>query len=249
MLAYGQTSEAAGYLKIISDSSGIELRLNNKLLGYTPLPIISLRPGNYQLCALHPNPYLWGNLDWQDSIQIIANDTLIVQPKIKTFLFIRTDPFGAEIFLNNERQGETPLAILLNSDNNPQQMLIKKEGYKDYPVNLGEMSNNYLTVNLSPNNRLTNLDAIHLQEQIHLKRRYRKLSYGFWGLSIITGLTTVYLKDQADNKYQQYLVAGSLSEMNNYYNESKRFDRYSYVSLGLLQGCFVLSFYFLMKSL
>ena len=56
-------------------------------------------------------------------------------------------------------------------------------------------------------------------------------------------------KDQADEKYQQYLVAGSLSEMNKYYNEAKKYDRYTYISAGVLQGFFALSFYFLMKSL
>lgn len=247
--AFDQTNEDAGFLKIESDSIGIEVRLNNKLLGYTPLPIISLLPGNYLISAVHPHPYLWGNFDWQDTIKILSNDTLIVQPKFKTFFFIRTNPFGAEVFLNNELQGNSPLSLLIYSKNNLQQLLIKKEGYKDYFINLNEISNNFLNVSLTKNNSLQSLKEFNEQKQRKLKNRYRKLAYSFWGLSIVSGLSTAYLKDQADEKYQQYLVAGSLSDMNKYYNESKRFDRYSYVSVGILQGCFALSFYFLMKSL
>ena len=246
--AFCQTNESFGYLKINSDSSGIEIRLNDQPLGCTPLPIIPLPPGNYQVSALHPDPYLWGNLDWQDSIKIVSHDTLLIQPQFKTIFSIRTNPFGAEVFLNSEFQGESPLSVSLNSHKS-YQLLLKKDGFRDYFIDLNQVKNNFLNVNLVKNQNLLSINDFEKQKQKKSRNRYRTLTYSLWGLSILTGLSTVYLKDQADDKYKQYLVAGSLSEMNKYYNDAKRYDRYTYVSLGVLQGCFVLSFYFLMKSL
>ncbi len=244
----GQTHDSFGYLKIQTDSNRIEIRLNNTSIGYTPLPIIPLQPGDYIVSAVHPHSYQWGNLDWQDSIQVIANDTILIQPEFKTLFSILTDPFGAAVFLNDEFKGTTPLSILLNSHKNFQ-LLIKKDGFKDYPVELKQIENNFLNVNLVQNKDQLGLNEFEQQQHRKAKHIYRAVTYSLWGLSILTGLSTVYLKDQADDKYQQYLVAGSLSEMNKYYNEVKKYDRYTYISVGVLQGFFVLSFYFLIKSI
>ncbi len=245
---YCQTDEGLGYLKVATDSTGIEIRLNDKLLGRTPLPIIGLTSGKYQLMARHPNPYVWGNFDWQDSVAIAPPDTIIVHPCFKKLFTVRTNPFDASVFLNNEYRGNTPLAIPLNSYQNFQ-LLLKKDGFQDYSIDLNPLSSNFLTVNLIKNHAQLKVNELTQQQHRRSKHRYRALTYSFWGLSILTGLSTVYLKDQADEKYQQYLVAGSLKDMNKYYNDARRYDRYTYVSLGVLQGCFVLSFYFLMKSL
>ena len=245
---FGQTHESFGYLRIQTDSSRVEIRVNNKSIGYTPLPIIALQPGDYIVSAIHSNPYLWGNLDWQNSIQIIHNDTIIIQPEFKTLFSIRTNPFGASVFLNDEFKGNTPLSILVNYPKN-YQLLVKKDGFMDYPVDLKQIKNNFLNVNLERNKGQLDLNEFEQQKHRKAKHRYRAVTYSLWGLSILTGLSTVYLKDQADDKYKQYLVAGSLSEMNKYYNEAKKYDRYTYISLGVLQGFFVLSFYFLMKSI
>ena len=246
--AFCQIMESNGYLKIDSDSSRIEIRLDDRSLGYTPLPVISLSSGDHVVAALNPNPFIWGNLDWQDSIKITSNDTVIVRPEFKTIFYIQTNPFDAEVFLNNKLTGNTPLTISINPKHK-EQLLFKKTGFKDYLVNLNQVKNNYLNINLIQNQVQLNLDEFEHQQLSRSKNHYRLATYSLWGLSILTGLTTVYLKDQADNRYQQYLVAGSLTDMNKYYNDAKRFDRYTYISLGALQGCFLLSFYFLMKSL
>ncbi len=241
-----QTAESPGYLKVATDSIGIEIRLNDKLLGHTPLPIICLPSGKYEIVARHPNPYIWGNFDWQDSILIVPLDTITIRPLFKKLFTVRTTPYDASVFLNNDSLGSTPFAFPINSHKN-YQLLLKKNGYQDYTIDLNQVSSNFLTVDLVKNPSQLKLNE--LAQQRRSKHRYRALTYSFWGLSILTGLSTVYLKDQADAKYQQYLEAGSLKKMNQYYKDSKKYDRYTYISLAALQGCFVLSSYFLIKSL
>ena len=241
---FSQSQQSFGYLKINYDSTGIEILLNNKPLGCTPLPIILLKPGIYKISALHPNPYLWGTFDWQDSIKIVSNDTLTIQPEFNKILHIITDPFDADIFLNNEYKGKSPAVISIYSQDSAQ-LVVKRAGYKDYVIDLKQVKNNSINVNLARNHDFSGLK--NFKKQRKSKNRYKTLAYSFWGLSILSGLSTVYLKDQADEKYNQYLAAGSLKEMNNYYHDAKKYDRYTYISMGIMQGCFVLSFYFLMK--
>lgn len=245
---FGQTYDSFGYLKFQTDSSKIEIKINKKSIGFTPLPVIALKPGDYTVSAIHPNPYQWGNLDWQDSIQIIAQDTVVIQPEFKTLFSIRTNPFGAQVFLNDEFKGNTPLSILLNSYNNFQ-LLVKKQGFIDYRVDQQQIKSNFLNLNLVQNHSQLDLNESEQHKHLKAKHRYRAMTYSLWGVSILTGLSTVYFKDQADDKYNQYLSAGSLNEMNKYYNEAKKYDRYTYISTGVLQGFFVLSFYFLLKSI
>jgi len=104
-----------------------------------------------------------------------------------------------------------------------------------------------LQIPLVKNNQSFDFKQVEENEQKR-QSHYRKLTYGMWGLSVLTGLATVYFKDQADEKYRQYLVAGSLRDMNKLFNDSRRFDQYSNISLGAVQRCFMLSFYFLIKS-
>ncbi|MDZ7333099.1 MAG: PEGA domain-containing protein [candidate division KSB1 bacterium] len=243
-----QPADSLGFLNIQTDSLHVEIFLNNKTLGFTPLPILALPAGKYQITASHPNPYIWGNLDWRDSILVVAHDTLIVRPKFKTILTIRTNPFDAAIYLDNELIGHTPLSFPIDLSPD-KQLVIKKEGFHDQLVRLSDLKNNSIQIDLIRNQYNWELSQTKYRHQKLIKKYYRSISYSLWGLSIVTGLSTVYFKDQADDYYQKYLVAGSMQQMNRYYSATRRYDRYTYISLAALQACFGLSFYFLMKSL
>ncbi len=246
--AQGQQTDSLGFLKIETDSLRVHILLNQKSLGYTPLPVIAIPAGKYQITACHPNPYVWGNLDWQDSILVVANDTLTIRPHFKSIVTIRTVPFDAGVYLNGELLGYTPLAIPLNSTSN-QLLSIKKDGFQEQLIRLSELKDHSLLLHLVRNQTNWELAQASYRHQRLMKKYYRTISYGLWGLSIITGLSTVYFKDRADDYYQQYLVSGSLQLMNRNYNNARRYDRYTYISLAALQACFGLSFYFLLKSL
>lgn len=247
-MAECQPADSIGFLKIQSDSLRVEIFLNNKTLGFTPLPILALPAGKYQITSSHPNPYIWGNLDWRDSILVVAYDTLIVRPKFKSIITIRTNPFDAEIYLDDDLIGHSPLSIPIDLASD-KLLVIKKEGFHDQLVRLSDLKNNSVQIDLIRNQFNWELTQAKYRQQKLLKKYYRSISYSLWGLSIITGLSTVYFKDRADDYYQQYLIAGSMQQMNKYYRDTRRYDRYTYISLAALQACFGLSFYFLMKSL
>ncbi len=234
------------YLKVTTDSAGILILCDGKMLGATPLPVISLLAGEHQIVALNPKRFAWGNPDWSRQLNFPPAETLIVAPRFLRQVFIQTEPYGAEVYANEAWQGTTPLILLLD-DTTAYQIMVKKNGYETQFLQFDPSRTNTLKLQLTKRSfdaAQTRFKSVKQTAQI----RQRRLTYGLWGLSILAGLATVYFKDQADEKYQRYLQAGSLKDMNRYFNDAKRFDCYSNISLGSVQGCFVLSFYFLIKS-
>lgn len=242
-LLYGQE---ISYLKVETDSAGIAILCDGQMLGATPLPVLSLPAGTHQIVALNPKRFLWGNPDWSRQLNFAPAETLIITPKFQTQVFIRTEPFGADVYINDIWQGTTPLIMLLD-EINEQQFMVKKDGYETQSLQFDPGRSNQVKLHLakkSANAERNDSKAIQRTAQV----RYRRLTYGLWGMAILTGLAAVHFKDRADEKYQRYLQAGSLKDMNRYFNDTRRLDRYSNISLGAVQGCFVLSFYFLIKS-
>lgn len=234
------------YLKVATDSAGILILCDGKMLGATPLPVISLLAGEHQIVALNPRRFSWGNPDWSQQLNFPPAETLIVAPRFLRQVFIQTEPYGADVYVNEAWQGTTPLILLLD-DTTAYQFHVKKNGYETQHLQFDPCRTHNLKLQLTP----SRLDAAPTRQKSvkpMAQVRQRRLTYGLWGLSILTSLAAVYFKDQADEKYQRYLQAGSLKDMNRYFNDAKRFDCYSNISLASVQGCFVLSFYFLIKS-
>lgn len=243
-----QTADSLGYLKIESDLPNLQIHIDGEPVTYAKIPFFSLTPGKYEITILHPNRYFWGNYDWRENINIASNDTLTLNPVFRYALNIRTTPFGARVFIDDEPKGKTPLTVFLEMGSS-YEILIKKQGYYDYTIQSHLIKENYLRINLLKKDNADSEQMSSFDITRSKKARYRKYAYGFWVASLVSGFTTVYLKNEAEDWYDRYLTAGSMSRMNDYYQKSLDYDKYTLISLGALQGCFGLSFYFLIKSL
>jgi len=245
---FTQPAEHYGFLKIKSDSANLEIFIDNKLAGKTPLQALKLKPGKYVLSVNNPLRYLWGHFDYEKEIEIFPFDTLVVSPDFSSGFSIRTKPYGAEIYINNQLAGKSPLTLfdqeLFHSD-----MLIKKEGFKDLHVDFNQFQMGYLNIVLEKDDEIFNINKLKEKHRQTIKSRYRKATYTLWAASILTGMASFYLKSQADENYQKYLSSGSLNKMNSYYDSAIRYDNYTNISLAAFQGCIILSLYFFIKSI
>ena len=247
LFTYAQEKSSPGYLKIVCDVNNVQVLINGKTIGTTPLEIISLPPGKYLVTALNPHRMIWGNADWQQEITIIPSDTVHIQPHFLCLINIRTKPHGADLYLNDEYLGKTPLWIKKPASPG-NKLCLKKEGYKDFWIDFDKYQQNHFNIKLEKDEEIYNLQKyLEIQHQKY-KSRYRKVTYGLWAVSVISGLTSIYFKQQANENYEKYLTTGSLSKMNQYYDNSVRYDNYTNICLGIFQGSFLLSFYFFMKS-
>lgn len=235
-----------GFLKIHSDFDSLQILIDGKHRETTAFSLFRLKPGTYNVIAINPGRYLWGHLDWQREITIFPFDTLTINPEFKNIFSIRSQPFGADVFIDNELKGTTPLTMLF-----PQpimsEILLKKKGYKSQTIKLTEQIT-FLNVNLEKDEAVYNQQNFLSLLNKKKKSYYRKATVGFWTISLVTGLSSIYFKNLADENYDKYLAAGSIKSMNHYYDTAIKNDNYTNICLGVFQGCCMLSFYFLMKS-
>ena len=113
-----------------------EFILNNKIL--SSLENIKLKKGSYSYEITSNN-----HLTYKSNIEIEKyTDELLVPiilKKIDKSLEISSNPNNARVFLNNAELGITPLTINLDKSNN--EIILKKEGYKDKRVQYSVDSN------------------------------------------------------------------------------------------------------------
>lgn len=237
-------SQQNGFLKINTDQKNITFFVDSEIVELPLTNIIDLQPGTHDIIFFHPKRFTWGNCDFQTRITILPADTVTITPVFQSILNIRSSPQNAEVYFNKELIAKTPFSII-NTESPFTEIILKKEGFQDYKIALDQLQNNFINIQLNEEKKIYNLPKIKFK---NLKSRNRKISYSFFGLSLITGFSSVYFKNQADQNYNKYLTNGSLKNMNNYFQKSKKYDRYTNAALGVLQGCFLLSFYFLMKS-
>ena len=236
-----------GFLKIDSPEFGLIVTLNDSLAGTTPLELLKIDCGPYELKISNPKKGLWKNNDWLQQINIVANDTTTVKAVFNRTIIIRSTPYDAKILLDNKHIGNTPLYFELPSSNN-RLLLIKKKYFEPYRIDLFKNPVSTINVSLKPIGNLPNhFHNIQFQKEKKLQRN-KKLAYALMAVAICSGLATVYFKDKAELKYNQYLTAGNVKDMNRYYADTKKFDKIYSISLGVFEVSFVLSFYFLIKG-
>jgi len=243
-----QAFSQQGYLHIDCQHPGLNVKLNESTIGFTPIATLPLIAGTYRLSVTHPDKVDWKNEDWTEQILIVAEDTTIVRPQFQQQIILRSTPFDATVFLNNDFLGYTPLYFNFPLTDD-KMIFITKEGYESISISASEIKSSTVDVSLKQINPLKKaLQSSNKQQEKRLSKN-AKISYGLMALSIGAGITSVYFKDQANKHYDRYLTAQNINDMNRYYNTCKKNDRYSSISLGLFEVTFVLSFYTLFKTI
>ena len=232
---HGIVFSRTGYLRVDCPVPGLKVMVNDSTVGITPLGIIQLKNGNYRLTVQNPRRGVWRNDDWQQQIKIAPNDTLAVTPRFPKHRILRSQPFSAQVFCNGDLLGTTPLLLDLSTIN-CQTLILKKDNYKPLHLRLNELTTSSVT-----------LQPLHVKSAPEPEiRRQKILSYTLLALTISSGFASVYLKNQADQKYEQYLTAGDITTMNKYFNEARNYDKLSGIAFGMFEINFVLLFYSLM---
>lgn len=236
-----------GFLKITCSIPELTVVANDSLLGYTPLPILTLKAGSYLLFITNPKRKLWLHEDWIRQIQIHAEDTTSVEPLFNTPIHIRSIPFDAEVYLDEFYLGKTPLFFDL-SKLDGELIKIKKDRYKTHTIPLRSIESLSSQVKLLPYIEQKQANIQRLSEYSNKQRQFQKMTYSLMALTICSGFATAYLKNQAELEYDRYLMAGNVQEMNRRFNNAKRFDKLSSISLGIFEASFASAFYFLIRT-
>lgn len=165
--------EVSPEITIKSDPIEAMVYLNNKIIGKTPLSNFVIQNGKYSLklekeafividtlIIVEKGEQLFFKFNLSPVEKIAKKEGLIRKqiiaktPEVNGLsnasLFIKSNPIGANVFINNQAKGTTPLKLTgLNSGE--YQIRIARDGYKDYIENLqySDKDNKTINANLS----------------------------------------------------------------------------------------------------
>ncbi len=236
-----------GILTILNADSTMNLFLDEQLLENNSDHKKHLPPGKHVIQLTPPDRSVWRVGDWKKEFEITSGESLAITiPEIK-YLYINSIPFDATVFLNDSLTGKTPLFITWTNPKNDI-LRIQMDGYKDYLIPSHDLKTDYLNIRLETDKAV---NEIHLQKVLHFKnKRTQKklLTYSMLGLTLISGVTTIYLRQEADQRYDRYLAAGLPADMNKLFEETKDYDRYAAIAYGTFQLSFISALYLLFKK-
>ncbi len=210
------------------------------------MPVV-VDTGLHNICVFNPRRGTWQYNDWTTSVYIEPGDTVSVSPEFTRPLTIQSDPFDARVFLNDSLLGTTPLYINLPPSASGN-LIIEKQLYLPIQIALDSLNSGILKVELPRDNDAYLLFQKTFNKQRQTFNRRKITTYSLMALTLCTGVTTAYLKEKAEKKYEQYLHSSDIETMNRYFAETRRMDKYAGISLGIFEVSFTLSFYYLFKT-
>jgi hypothetical protein len=121
-----------GSLSITSRPEGAEVYLDDEFRGRTPLTLEELAPGSYQLKVI-----LGGYQEWSKNVVVRAGvitsvtAELTALPPLTGSLSITSEPPGADVYINDDFRGRTPLT-LEDLATGSYRLKVTLEGYEDW---------------------------------------------------------------------------------------------------------------------
>ena len=130
-------------LSVSSNVSGASVFVNNSFSGQTPVNL-TLNAGNYNI-SIKANGYK----DYNTSVNLTSNNSVNANLVLNTFvLSVSSNPAGAQVFVNNNLSGNSPLNLTLTPGN--YNISVKAPNYKDYNTTVNLSSNSNINATLEP---------------------------------------------------------------------------------------------------
>ncbi len=224
-----------GVLNIDSEVKGAVVYLDSALIGSTPISNFKVKVGTYTLKVKNPEPTDWLEQDIVQKIGIKENDTLNLFITFEKFIKINSIPFSANILLGDSIIGTTP-SIFKMKDLLGEKIKIVKKGHNEVEI-LIDGKTQRIEVNLSPKNGA--------ETELRTEPRNKlNVVLPIAGISLTSGIISIYFKTQADKLYNEYLQSGDPEKL----NTVKTYDKVAGVTLVIFEITAILAIYLLIKN-
>jgi hypothetical protein len=241
-------SLASGWLELISETPIEKVWIDSIEISVSQNLLIEIETGVHEFQARAQNPANWFLQDIIDEIEIIANDTVKFNLFFPEFKMLNSDPYGADIWVGSNLLGKTPYLIgkEILSEN---KIVLSKFGYKDTTLSNVDQFFPTIWVTLDRDQNAQNETNQIMQLNFGQKRKYRNYALLTFGLGLASGVSAYLTKKEADNNYDNYLVASNPTEFNKFYNSAERYDRIAAVSYVIFEVNVLASTYYFFRYL
>ncbi len=156
LVAQSAEAQRPGTLVIEGDHPGAEVYIDAELVGSMPMEEMRIDPGNHTIRVVRP-----GHTEFTDVFRIRPRRETVLMVEMMAIsmgLTITTEPAGAQVFLDGDFAGETPLE--LDIDEGSHSMRLKLFGFHDAVRELEAVAGQDDTVDVA----LEALPAAELEE-------------------------------------------------------------------------------------
>jgi hypothetical protein len=223
---------------ISTDVDGSLVSIDGRFVGRTPLTIDSLMPGLRTVTVRHPETSRWIPQVIERSIHMEPGDSLQIELRFGARVVLRSDPFGAEVRMNDSLWGTTPLTI----DHVPSVSVVSVglSGYETETLDLATTAPGIVAIRLRPSGSNEATDGNRVLEKSTEGTNLLPLVLS-GATAIVAGGISAHFKTSADDEYDRYQQTGDPSRL----DSTRHLDGLAAVSLVASQISLGLFVYFL----
>lgn len=219
----------SGTISIISRPPGCWVRIDSVLAGKTPLECFPLNPGTHTLQVYPPDQGIWNLQEKVFEITIQAQEDTVLEVVFSAPVFINSVPYGAQLSGEAGLLGITPLYLPFE-ENRGKQFRLEKAGYKPYRFSLNSREPVLAYLEKDKKYAVSN----HTEELFGLiSKKHLKSKFSLLALSVASHWASFYFKNLADSNYENYRQSADPVRIEYYWDRTKKFDRYSEISLAV----------------
>jgi hypothetical protein len=235
--------DSMGTVTVLTEPPGADLFIDSMFVGKSPVRSISLQRGNHHIKAFYPSVFSWNATVTEEALQVADTGNFEKRLVLGRILKIQTDPPGSTVLYDGKSLGVTPLYVRGASFIGGN-LIIQKSGYDSLTVTQNEVNEGLLRLRLRP---VVGLGTAPITSDL---RGPDLVATDHWptyvsGLTmIVSGVTSAYLKDQANREFDRYLVSKNPASL----STTNRLDRGAAISLVISQISFVVLSYLLLSE-
>jgi hypothetical protein len=238
-------SDSIACMNISSEYDSLDIFLDGEKIGKTPLHNFPVVTGSHRITVLSPYWPSWNQPNFQDTFVALPGKTYQFNAAFVRNIFVNSIPFDANVYINGELLGKTPLYITMNGNT---QIRMEKEGYHSVTTDLAKAYEFSLLVTLEPQQEW--FQAKEKREKMiksKIKRK-RNLLFASIGLATVSALLSVHYRNERNDALNNSSHAADPSQKENYRDQAKQYENLQDLSYIAFELGFVLTGYFFLTS-
>jgi len=243
---FSQTSprpDSLGTITVQTDPPGADLFIDSMFVGKSPLQSLPIQQGTHHVKAFYPSVFSWNASVTEETLEVVSAGNFEMRLILGKILKVQTDPPGGTVLYAGKALGVTPLYVR-GASAIAGNLVIQKSGYDSLTVPSSEIKDGFLRLQLHPVSgpgaalTLADLRGPDIVATEHWPTYVSGLTM------IVSGVTSAYLKDQANKEFERYLVSKNPASL----STTNRLDRGAAISLVISQISFVVLSYLLLSE-
>ena len=211
---------------------GAAVKINDSIAVQALSHTYRLPPGRHHITVFNPFITDYNKLDYDTAVILSSGQTLRLTCRFRKLIHVESQPYGAEVFVNGTRTGETPLWI------NPELVPVlelRKKGFADNRIIIADSmrTGRNIFVTLERTESSVQVNQNLFKNGTWLKRnekKYRIPLIASLTLSVLSGTAAAYSKKKADDYYEKAKLAyifGDFEKQKRLEKKTRRYDRFA----------------------